>query len=1733
MSSDRTAQDPEPEGRPAVRRTEAAAPAGFLKELRMRVGGAIALSIPLAFAGTTWEQFLHEREGGHEEHAPGSVLSHLLRDGTMALPLVMFAVICGWLLARRLVARAGPGLPAPLATALPPLLGAAAAALVFGVSTPIHAAMFGAHHGGPDMAWWLHILRDASMALPVCVALAAGFAGVPPAARALTRASGRLAPRGVPVAALRACLLLVLAAPTVLLVHGGVESATAEIGAGQPCPDGAPVKRFDVRAIDVDITLNRFGDHDPDGRMYVLAEEVRAVRAQEASRKVSLGLGDDAIQPLVIRANLGDCVEIEFGNDASGGEYGMHIDGVAFTAQSSGDAVGENPATGVPTGGRRSYRYYVPKDPQLEGTHYIRPGPGYREAVAHGLFGALSVEPAGSVYLHPDTGAPLKSGWEAMIRPEGAPAFREYVKLYHEVGDEKDMIVARDGHDVPVVDPITDSYRPGSRAINYRSEPFMNRLERAEDMKSLSYNSYTFGDPATPIMRAYSADPSKIRVMHAGSEMFHVYHMHGGGIRWPQNPDADKSFDYGRTGLDKKPRPMSTNRLDSQSFGPGESYTMEIEGGAGGVQRAVGDLLEHCHIAEHYVSGMWSMWRVFNTRQPDLRPLPDRTALPGAVDSSGLIGRTMPDGTTLTADNLADWVEEIIPPRGIPKSDTDGSVWNWSRDDSDPDKPVYLGEPEETEPWPNLPGVVPGHAAAQPGDTFVGDRPRMLFNPADGRPAYPLLRPNIGRRAPQTPNGHSGAPFLGATADRESTRPADPWAKREDGLCPSGSRVRRFNMTSIELPIEVTDKGGTDATGKIFVLSKDKAAVRSGDKPVEPLAIRANIGDCVALTLSTEFKPATPGAALPRSNVHPHHVQFDPQGSDGASAGMVFDQSVLPYQLVDPRLTAAADPGDTVLQLDSVEKFQAGVSIAIGEGTDEVEVRDIVAIDASASTLTLDSPLTASHAVGEWAGTEFLQLRWYPDVELDNVFWHDHVDGIHGWGKGLVGQLIVEPRGSTYHDPTTGEEVESGTLVDIRTSDPLAPGLVTGSFRELALWTIDDNPVTDSTLNLRAAPWSDRLEQDPDPSLLFSSWRHGDPNTPLPRAYRGDPFVLRTVNVSGSEMDSLRLAGHRFYTESRYRDADGRVSSTPRDSLQYGISERFTAILEGGAGGTAKRAGDYLYHNGIGRRFRQGAWGLLRVLGSRQADLQPLPGTSVADGAPMPQPTGGRPPVAQTAGDPCPSGAARRSFAISAVDLPGPDGERTRSAFVATADVADVRAGRKSPEPLVLHAAAGECVEVDFTNHRDEEPDGAGPRASFHVAKLAQAIQSAGVNAGYNPEQTVAPGDSRTYRFHADSAHIGSATIADFGGLDTGTRGLHGALVVGPEGARFKDPRTGLARDIGSQVTVEVPGGESYRDYTLAFSENDPRIGENTMPYPDAVEGPALVNYRSEPRGDGPMAFSSRAHGDPVTPLLRAYAGDRVKVHVLGAPGSEQPHAFSLGGLNWAVDPLIRGGNVTSAAALLPWTTLDAEILGGAGGHGRAAADYWYGDLRRPFAQAGMWGLLRVLPRDRCEDDLLALPGRACGEPEAAEPAATPPPRPESTPEPAPTPTTTAPSPPAAAPAPPSAQAKAARVRSVRAPRRIAVGDLRRRGLHLGVDVTPGVRMIRVALHGRGRASKPLHVRWIRTHAGRTVRTTYRLPARIARRMRPGHYELRVQGGPQRARLGRTVVRAVHIRARG
>ncbi len=70
------------------------------------------------------------------------------------------------------------------------------------------------------------------------------------------------------------------------------------------------------------------------------------------------------------------------------------------------------------------------------------------------------------------------------------------------------------------------------------------------------------------------------------------------------------------------------------------------------------------------------------------------------------------------------------------------------------------------------------------------------------------------------------------------------------------------------------------------MLAQDKDAVYAGTKPAQPLAIRANHGDCVAITLTNEIPDATAFDDFSKVNMHIHHVQFDVQGSDGVIAGI-------------------------------------------------------------------------------------------------------------------------------------------------------------------------------------------------------------------------------------------------------------------------------------------------------------------------------------------------------------------------------------------------------------------------------------------------------------------------------------------------------------------------------------------------------------------------------------------------------------------------------------------------------------------------------------------------------------------------------------------------------------------------------------------------------------------------------------------------------------------------------
>ena len=998
--------------------------------------------------------------------------------------------------------------------------------------------------------------------------------------------------------------------------------ADESVYAAARCPSDARVREFNAVAINVEITLNHFLDYDPVGRMYVLEEELLRVRAEEAQNKaarsdraepaVSIGLQGDAIQPLTIRVNQGDCLRFNLRNgldDEQSASFHVHGSGLQLTSDGT-PAVATNPASMARPGETVGYEWMVPDD-QPEGTHYFHSHGDTRDQTAHGLFGAVIVETKGTVFLDPTTGSALKSGWAAVIRDPNGSDFREFTIYYHEIGNEAFTIESKSGgsgfslaggRSVPFVDEFTGAYKPGGRAINYRSEPFMNRMQLQSDQTgifdaSLAYSSYTFGDPATPVARTYLGDPVKQRVVHGGSEVFHVHHVHGGATRWRRQSAAEPtSFD---SGFDKRPNllPQTTSRTDSQTLGPSESFDLGHECGSGGCQESVGDFLVHFHVAHHYVAGMWMIWRVQNTLQTDLifldglpgfPELPDRTGrVKEAVSSDQLLGTTV-DWTgrkfEIDESNLTQWVERQLPPQGVPQK-FDASVLNWAKDGV-----IYLNEPNTTKKWP-------GYDPPDP-----GVRPPLYFDPATGKLAYPFLRPHLGRRPPFAPN-HGPAPFLEPI--RQGTNVPHPGENGPGSLCPSGTTAKEFAIHAISLPITLNRQANlVDPVGQLYVLKEEEEAVRADNARKQPLAIRANAGeDCVDVVLKSELPDTGENDFDSKTNLHIHFVQFDIQGSDGVDTGFNYETSVRPFSVEGEELVEAVQIGESSVQLGSAQRFQPGALVGVGMDQDErFEIRRIASIDGN--TVSFDEPLKFSHDSGEIISTEFVRYRWYPDVQFGTAYFHDHVSALTSWRHGLFGALISEPPGSTYHDPKTGEPVRSGPRVDVHTDAVLSDDL-RGSFREQVLFIQDDNPLTNvglssgSSMNLRVEPLDQR---GGDPSLLFSSKEHGDPETPILEANLGDPIVIRGLVSAANDTHTLHVDGHWFRVEPNSR------TSPPVSTVHIGISERYDLAIPR-AGGPQNMPGDYLYSNGRAFKLREGSWGLVRVheLGGESA-LKPLPG---------------------------------------------------------------------------------------------------------------------------------------------------------------------------------------------------------------------------------------------------------------------------------------------------------------------------------------------------------------------------------------------------------------------------------------------------------------------------------------------------------------------------------------------
>jgi len=303
--------------------------------------------------------------------------------------------------------------------------------------------------------------------------------------------------------------------------------------------------------------------------------------------------------------------------------------------------------------------------------------------------------------------------------------------------------------------------------------------------------------------------------------------------------------------------------------------------------------------------------------------------------------------------------------------------------------------------------------------------------------------------------------------------------------------------------------------------------------------------------------------------------------------------------------------------------------------------------------------------------------------------------------------------------------------------------------------------------------------------------------------------------------------------------------------------------------------------------------------------------------------------------------------------------------------------GDFQPNPLTLHVNVGDCIKINLKN------DMKAGRASFSADMLAfDPKDSQGANVGMNPgDQTIGPGEHKTYTYYAPAEYGETAAIVyDWANILNNVRdGLFGGIIVGPRGSTYRDPKTGEDVTLKNAWNVDVIVDRSipenanradYRDASLFFQEEDNIIGTAFMPYLQHIAGLTGVNYRLEPwswRQDKGCDLGNLYSAcvtderEPVTPTIAAHAGDPVRIHVFGA-FDEQNQIFSLEGHEFPLKPNMVGADMQSSEEFGGSENLDIYIQEGAGGPFHLPGTYVWQNHRMPYAEAGQWGYLKVLP---------------------------------------------------------------------------------------------------------------------------------------------------------------------------
>lgn len=427
--------------------------------------------------------------------------------------------------------------------------------------------------------------------------------------------------------------------------------------------------------------------------------------------------------------------------------------------------------------------------------------------------------------------------------------------------------------------------------------------------------------------------------------------------------------------------------------------------------------------------------------------------------------------------------------------------------------------------------------------------------------------------------------------------------------CPANAPRHNFKVHAINtdannqpLVLKLNKRLDVTSPGMIYVLDQDYAAVKSGQRPAEPLVLRANAGECVHVELINEFDVNSPyftqlsvdqneilgpfggspyGTTVPTANygislftsqtagLHPQLVAYDVTQNDGLNVGR------------NPVHTVPAQ-GCTG-HCTGVYEWYAGA------------LYDPTTGEGGASTAKYNP-----HPV------EFGAANLLP------------ADLMQQHQQGLYGGLIIEPAGSKV-------TLDQGSNISATVTPPNGK-----PFRDFVLIMNDDvineafasnlSAVTTSAANYGAEPFTSRFgfnikkrafnQYDlscsvSDKFVLSSSSPQfspqnavGDFRTPTFAAGAGSPARFHVLNPGGVNDQIFEMHGH-VWQEEPYQNNSSVIGNNPLSQwmgmrMGEGPTNHFDVVLPS-AGGINQVQGDYLYRAHYDLGFQGGVLGAFRV----------------------------------------------------------------------------------------------------------------------------------------------------------------------------------------------------------------------------------------------------------------------------------------------------------------------------------------------------------------------------------------------------------------------------------------------------------------------------------------------------------------------------------------------------------